>query len=103
MPRKPVPALSVRTLAGEDWMLAKRSPANFSMLVFYRGLHCPVCRRYLTELNGLADKFSERGVDVLCLSTDTEERARQASDLSDLKNLTPGYGLTIDEARGCGL
>lgn len=103
MPRQPVPALSIRTLDNEDWQLSRRSPRHFTMLVFYRGLHCPVCRRYLGELNGLADKFTERGVEVLCLSTDSEERALQAKHSWGLEKLTVAYGLTIEAARKWGL
>lgn len=103
IPRQPVPALSISTVDGDDWVLSERSPQHFTMLVFYRGLHCPVCRRYLTELNGMADKFAERGVDVFCLSTDTEERARQARHSWGLEQLVVGYGLTIEAAREWGL
>jgi hypothetical protein len=45
-PRKPVPALDFDTVGGDRWSLAAQKPQNFTMIVFYRGLHCPVCRRY---------------------------------------------------------
>ena len=41
-PRQPVPALDVDTLNG-SWSLAAQNPENFTMAVFYRGLHCPIC------------------------------------------------------------
>ena len=44
-PRQPVPALEVDTLDG-PWSLADQSSENFTMVVFYRGLHCPICSRY---------------------------------------------------------
>ncbi|MCG6870936.1 MAG: AhpC/TSA family protein [Gammaproteobacteria bacterium] len=103
MPRQPVPALSVPTLDGEPWELAARSPERFSMLVVYRGVHCPVCRSYVPELDRLLGDFNERGVDVLVLSSDTEERARMAQEQWKLKNLTIGYGLTIESGREWGL
>jgi peroxiredoxin len=48
------------------------------MGVFYRGLHCPVCRRYTSELNGMIEEFDKRGVSTVITSTDSKERAEQA-------------------------
>ena len=44
-PREAVPALEVETLNG-SWSLADQNPENFTMVVFYRGLHCPICSKY---------------------------------------------------------
>ena len=102
-PRESVPALELDTLDGARWSLATQAPAQFTMVVFYRGLHCPVCRKYLGELNGLAGEFDKRGVTVFVASSDTQERARKARDDWGLPNLTIGYGLPIDKAREWGL
>ena len=51
-PRQTVPALEVSTLQG-PWSLGDQAPENFTMLVFYRGLHCPICSKYLAELEKL--------------------------------------------------
>lgn len=40
LPRTKVPALSVRTVSGQAWTLAERKPERFTLVVFYRGLHC---------------------------------------------------------------
>ncbi len=101
-PRQPVPALEVETLDG-SWSLAAQNPENFSMIVFYRGLHCPVCSKYIAELDKLAGDFAEIGVSVLALSGDTRERAEQAKADWGLGNLTIGYGLTTEQARDWGL
>lgn len=69
-PRQPAPALEFDTLAGGRWSLAAQQPQNFTMIVFYRGLHCPVCRRYTSELNGMIDEFKTRGVETVITSTD---------------------------------
>lgn len=45
MPRQPVPALEVPTVGGGTWRLADQHPESFTMVVFYRGLHCPICSR----------------------------------------------------------
>lgn len=43
IPRQPVPALEVATVGGGTWKLADQTPENFTMVVFFRGLHCPIC------------------------------------------------------------
>jgi peroxiredoxin len=102
-PRKPVPALEFDTVAGGRWSLAAQRPQTFTMVVFYRGLHCPVCRRYTTELNAMAADFDKRGVSTVITSTDSKERAAQAREQWGLQNLTVGYGVGIDKAREWGL
>lgn len=103
VPRRPVPALSVPLVGGGRWTLAERKPGAFAMIVFYRGLHCPVCSRYLADLDRRVDAFRERGVDPVAVSTDGEERARQAVEAWKLERLPVGYGLSIEEARAWGL
>ena len=60
-PRQPVPELEFDTLTGARWSLTAQTPQHFTMVVFYRGLHCPICRRYLTELNGMIGDFDSVG------------------------------------------
>ncbi len=103
MPRKPVPPLAVPTLSGARWSLEDATPENFSMAVFYRGYHCPVCRGYIGELDRLVDEFGQRGIEVIALSSDTEERARETKLNWKLENLDLGYGLDLEVARAWGL
>ena len=103
MPRQPVPALTVDTLSGQRWTLAPGSSERFNLIVFYRGYHCPICKTYLKELDGLVDEFAKRGVAVFALSSDTPERARLAQEEWGLANLDLGYDLSIEAARSWGL
>src|SRR5512134_920592 len=102
-PRKPVPALEFDTVGGGLWSLAAQRPQSFTMVVFYRGLHCPVCRRYTSELNGMIGEFDKRGVSTVITSTDSHERAAEAKEKWSLPSLTVGYGISIEEARQWGL
>ena len=101
-PRQPVPELSVSTLQG-PWSLSEQDPENFTMVLFYRGLHCPICSKYLVELNKLVDDFAEVGVSVLAVSSDGEDRAQQAREDWGLDKINLGYGLSADQARDWGL
>ena len=101
-PRESVPALDVETLDG-SWSLADQNPENFTMIVFYRGLHCPICSKYLGELNKLSGEFAEMGISIMTVSSDTRERAEQAKADWGLDTLTVGYGLSVEQARDWGL
>ena len=101
-PREPVPALDVNTLSG-PWSLSEQQPENFTMIVFYRGLHCPICSKYIGELARLEADFGEIGTSVIALSQDTRERAEQAVADWNLGELTVGYEADDDTARAWGL
>ena len=102
-PRRSVPDLSVSLLDGGSWTLAQRAPANFTLVVFYRGLHCPICRPYLRDLDRKVTELAERGVEAVAISGDVEERARRAREEWGLRKVQLGYGLEMDTAREWGL
>ncbi len=102
MPRKPVPSLEVATLDG-TWNLTETKPENFTMIVFYRGLHCPICSNYMRDLDRKIGDFAERGVEVIAISTDDEERARATPETWGFENIPIGYGISIEKAREWGL
>ncbi len=102
-PRQPVPALDIDTVGGGRWSLAAQDPDLFSMLVFYRGLHCPICKPYLRDLDRKLGDFAALGITAVALSSDTRERAEQAKADWGIESLTIGYGVSIDAARAWGL
>jgi peroxiredoxin len=103
IPNEPVPALDLKLVGGGHFSLAQEKPPQFTMVVFYRGLHCPICRRYLSELETLLPEFKKRGVSVFAASSDAQDRAEQAKSGWGLSNLRVGFGLSIEEARKWGL
>ncbi len=103
LPRQPAPELNVELLSGGTYRLADQSPERFTMVVFFRGLHCPVCKGQLTELDQRLGELTERGVDVLAVSSETRERTQQLHDEWELSDLALGYGLTEDAMRAWGL
>lgn len=103
MPRQTVPALTVPTLAHGDFTLAADAPQNFTLVVFYRGLHCPLCVKYLLELGRLLPDFEQRGVKVIALSSDTAERAQAMADKLNAPGLRMGHSLPLEVARAWGL
>src|ERR1051326_3406268 len=103
LPRHAVPPLALPTLAHGAFDLAREIPERFTLLCFYRGLHCPVCATYLRELDAKVEEFAQRGVNVLALSSDGEERARQMAEKIGASKLRIGYDLPLTVARDWGL
>lgn len=103
MPRQPVPPLAVKTVAHGDFDLAREASLHFTLLVFYRGLHCPICAKYLMELERLISEFEKRGVGVLALSSDDQSRASAMADKVKAVNMRVGYGVSLATARAWGL
>jgi peroxiredoxin len=103
IPRQAVPPLAVDTVAHGRFDLASDAPQRFTLVCFYRGLHCPICLRYLTELGRLLPEFESRGVSVIALSSDTRERTEAFAAKLAAPALRLGYGLALADARRWGL
>ena len=103
MPRLPVPALRVDLAGGGHYDLGRESPKLFSMVVFYRGLHCQQCHDYLVEFEKLIPEFDRRGVLSVAISCDLEERGQSTKAQWGLERARIGYGLSLRAARDWGL
>jgi len=103
MPREAVPSLNVPLTTGGTYDLKDSQAENFTLVVFYRGLHCPVCAMYLAELERLAPDFAERGVEIIAVSSDTEERGKAMAEKMKADKINLGYGLSLKSAREWGL
>lgn len=102
-PRSKTPSLNLDLINGTQWKLKTQASEGFTMIVFYRGLHCPVCKKYLEELKTKLEDFSERGVNVIAVSMDTEEKAKKTGEEWDVASLPIGYGLSEKSAKEWGL
>ena len=102
-PGQPVPALDLPLTIEARFELDKQSPENFTMLVFYRGKHCPICKKYLTELGSKLDKFTDKGINVFAISMDSPERAAVSHEEWGTHDLPLAHSLSEDKAREYGL
>lgn len=103
LPRQPAPSLTVETLKHGRFDLGQDAPKLMTLIVFYRGLHCPFCVIQLEEMEKVVGDFDNRGVKMIALSTDNAERARAMAERSKLDKLRLGYGLSLADARRWGL
>jgi peroxiredoxin len=103
MPRQRVPDLSLPLTGGGSWRLSDQKPKHFTMLAFYRGLHCSVCRDYLAQLQSMHAAFSKQGVTPIAISMDAAVRASASESNWGLRDLCVAYGLALRQAREWGL
>jgi len=102
-PDTKAPALTVDLVGGGRFDLAAETPENFTMVVFYRGYHCPICKGYLQQLNGLISAYEDAGFSVAAVSMDGAERAAKTAEEWELSNIKIGFGLSEQAARQWGL
>ncbi len=93
------PKITLSRLGGGTVELG--TPANghdWQMIVIYRGKHCPICTRYLKELEEIAPELSKIGVDLVAASADPEERARAQTGDAGVR-FPVGIDLGVDQMR----
>lgn len=103
LPGGAAPALELPVVGGEPFRLGDRVPGLFTMLVFNRGLHCPVCRAQLSELDRRFDELAEKGIEVVSVSGETQERATRIHDEWQIDKVPLAYGLSEAQMREWGL
>ena len=103
IPDTQAPELSLALAGGGTWHLSDQTPQHFTMVIFYRGLHCPVCKNYLGILNSMMDHISELGFSVVVASMDTRKRAEQSKADWGLDKVDVAYGLDLETAKKWGL
>jgi len=103
IPRQKTPDLTLPTLDHGTFNLATDSSNRGTVICFYRGLHCPICAKYLTEFQNRAADFAERGVSTIAISSDDKERTRAMADKIGADTLRFAYDLPLSKAREWGL
>lgn len=102
-PREKTPELQINLVNDTEWHLAKQNPDTFTMVVVYRGLHCPVCKTYLETLQTKLPEFNKLGVNVVAISSDTEDVAKTTYKEWAVADIPIGYDMSIEDARAWGL
>jgi peroxiredoxin len=103
MPRQAVPTLDLPLTKGGRYVGGQQSGERFDLLVFYRGLHCPICAKYLLELERLGEEFQKRGVRSVAISSDDASRGQAMADKVQARFMDFAYGLDLGMARRWGL
>lgn len=98
-----LPAVTLPLLGGGSVTLGRAQGEGHWQLVFvYRGLHCPICKKYLAKLERLQARFLARAAEVVAISGDPESKAAGMVEAAGL-TLPVAYGLSIDQMQELGL
>jgi len=103
IPRQKTPGLTLPTVDHGTFDLSAETSTRGTVICFYRGLHCPICATYLTELQKLTAAFAERGVTTVAVSSDGQDRARDMAEKIGADTLRIAYDLPLATARDWGL
>lgn len=103
IPGKKAPSLNIETISGNTWSLDKRLNKSKCMIVFYRGLHCPVCSVFLKQIDSQLLEYKKSNTEVIAVSMDNKEKALKVKSDWSIKNLNIAYGLSEENARNWGL
>ncbi len=102
-PKQKTPNLELKLINDTQWSLHKQEAESFTLLIFYRGLHCPVCKKQLESVKNHLKDLTDRGIHVIGISMDNETRAKEAGEKWDIDELPIGYELSKDQAKEWGL
>ena len=100
---QPAPALDLPLAGGGRFTLGDPPPQAFTLIAFYRGLHCQRCKANLGEMETLLPKLDSLGVTFVAISSDSQARAEQSKAEWKLPTMKIGYGLDVEEGRKWGL
>ena len=103
IPRKKTPDLDLPLVGDGRFTLSGETAERGTLVVFYRGLHCPICKGYLQELDRHTPEFAERGIGTVAITTDGEERAAEMAERVGGSHLRIAYDLPLAQAKDWGL
>ena len=75
---------------------------GWTLLVVYRGKHCPRCKKYLTILSEMRDQWTEAGIDIVVVSADSQDKAQADMDVFGW-GFDLGYDLSEAQMAALGL
>ena len=72
-----MPAWELPLVDGSTFKLGQvREAGWWQILMVYRGLHCPICHKYLERLESLREDFTQAKTELVVVSADPLEKAK---------------------------
>lgn len=99
----PFPHLQVKLLDDSEVVLGRPlGGLPWQAIFVYRGKHCPLCTKYLNELETFKTAFTDGGIEILAVSSDS--KAQLQEHLKSLSISFPiAYGLSQEQMQQLGL
>ncbi|MEM9462834.1 MAG: redoxin domain-containing protein [Myxococcota bacterium] len=102
-PGSEFPPLPAANLDGTTTDISKPAQgADWTMVVVYRGQHCPLCTRYLNRLTSFVPRLREIGIHVVAVSGDSKQQLEGHLERLDI-NFPIHYGLTTEQMQALGV
>ena len=102
-PDTQAPDLKLPLVGGGTFDLGAETPETFTMVLFYRGYHCPVCKNYLGGLMEVLKDYEAAGFTVVAVSMNDEALADKTVADWGLGDLRVAHSLSVDRAKDWGL
>jgi len=97
------PELELPTLHGDKLRLGKPQDGfDWQLVVIYRGRHCPLCTKYLNQLQEFKSQLAKIGVDIVVASGDNKSQLEEHMSRLDV-DFPITYGLSTSQMQllGC--
>ncbi len=100
----PFPSLPATDLEGRVTDLAvSGKDADWRMVIVYRGVHCPLCTRYLNAFAGYRERLAAIGVDLAAVSGDSAVQLQRHTEKLTEVNFPLYHGLSLEQMKSLGL
>ena len=99
-PTRKAPNLVLPTVYHSEFNLFNEEPVNFTMVIFIRGLHCPLCITYLKQMMKYVQTLKNIGVDYITVSSDDKTRATQMLQKVGSTELIP-WSIHLSPSKVC--
>ncbi|MEE8118339.1 MAG: peroxiredoxin-like family protein [Gammaproteobacteria bacterium] len=97
------PEISVNDLEGGSVDIGKPTgDTDWKMVVVYRGQHCPICTKYLNQLEAHKQELADIGVELVAVSADSQSQLEGYQEKIDV-SYPLYYGLSIEQMQELGL
>ena len=97
------PKIEATLLDGSVVTLGKTQEQGLWQAVFvYRGKHCPLCTKYLNEIESYKQAFLDAGVEVLAVSADSKQQLQEHVAQLDV-SFPIAYGLSEQQMKELGV
>lgn len=98
-----IPSYTLPLVQGGSVTLGKTdNPGRWQVVIIYRGIHCPLCNKYLKRLEELREGFTKIHAELVAVSGDPLEKAQAIVETNGLK-FPVAYDLSIQQMRDLGL
>ena len=84
---------TIARLGGGNLTLGEASKGyDWQLIVVYRGAHCPICTRYLSEIGAITPELDALNIEVVAVSADSVGRHSILDDGGEHPTSSPTAG-----------